>query len=459
MNNAFTYSLFLVLLLPLSLLGQDSIAVKQLLQEARAANSPSDSYQKYLLAYSRSRQTNYEEGLKKSLPFLAKWELEQNQTAAALRYLLEELDLLKKEHAIERVIEIEKTIGDIYAAERLFAESLPYYKLVNQKINSQATEAKAQMLEKIGDTYAALSQPDSAFFYYAQLPAWGKMRGEDLNEQLNILHKIVNAYHKAGKYGQALSFNERILEHMETAQKPSSELFIAINNLGYNHNFLKNYEQSIDYFRQAVSLCPTNDFEALATLYTNIGIANFNLGNYREAIDALTKANENLEKIDKTTNSSIHHLLSNVYFKLNDTYNALLYNKTAIQNAQQNQAIELLSDAHYTAAQIHISLFEYETALNSYQKHLVLRDSLKQIERQRQQDLLQDRLTLEKADKEIKLLLINQEVQNLTIQQLSLEKEKQVLALDKLQLEKDQQQKALALLQQEQAVKEAQIKN
>jgi len=68
-------------------------------------------------------------------------------------------------------------------------------------------------------------------------------------------------------------------------------------------------------------------------------------------------------------------------------------------------------------------------------------------------------LTLEKADKEIKLLLINQEVKDLTIRQLNLEKETQALALDKLNLEKDQQQKALILLQKEQAVKEAELKN
>ena len=153
-NNAITSILFLILFfLPKPNWAQDSMAIQQLLREAKTANSRDAAYEKYLSAYSLSRQINYPVGLQKALPNLSKWELEQQNTAAALRYLLEELEILKKSGEIDRIIQIEYSIGDIYFSERLYAESLPYYRQVNQKIDKKGGNKKATILKKIGNTY------------------------------------------------------------------------------------------------------------------------------------------------------------------------------------------------------------------------------------------------------------------------------------------------------------------
>lgn len=450
--------LFLVSSLPY-MWAQDSLSVQKLLDAAQNTNSPDEAYQKYLSAYVDARQINYDQGLIKSLTFLSQWELKANNTAGALRYLLEEAALIENLPLQARRIAVVTKIGDIYYAEKLFVEALPYYKAANHQIAIQDKKRKTIILQKLGDTFAELLAPDSAFHFYAQLPVWGEKPTEGFNGQLNVLDDIVKAYSKAKAYDKALRFNKRILERMQSEDKAEAEQFVIFNNLGYNYNFLKEYSKAIDHFEQAIALVEKTDYESQAVLYTNIGIAHLNLNQFPQAIDALIKANFFLEKINKSESSQINQLLSTVYFKNNDLYNAVNFNKIAIDNAKKHQQSVLLSEAYATATQIYINLFEYETALNYYQQHLIISDSLKQVERQKQQDLLEDKLTLEKADKEIKLLLINQEVKDLTIRQLNLEKEKQLLALDKLSLEKDQQQKALTLLQQEQVVKIAQIKN
>ena len=438
---------------------QDTLSIQQLLKAAKNADSPDATYQKYLAAYSESRQIKYDAGLRLTLPELAQWELDLDNTAGALRYLLEELALIENLPYQARKIEVAAKIGDIYYKERLFSEALPYYKLANQQTAVRDEKRKKSILQKLGDTFGELLQPDSAFYFYAQLPVWGAAPEEGFHGQLNVLDKVVKAYSKANEYDKALRFNQRILERMQSENSAKEDLFIIYNNLGYNYNFLKQYQAAIDHFEKSIELSDKTAYETQAVLHTNIGIAHLNLNQFSQAIDALTKANFFLTKINKAESSQINQLLSTVYFKNNDLYNAANFNKIAIENAKKNQQAALLSDAYATATQIYINLFEYETALNYYQQHLIISDSLKQVERQKQQDLLQDKLTLEKADKEIKLLLINQEVKDLTIKQLNLEKEKQILALDKLSLEKDQQQKALILLQQEQAVKEAKLKN
>ena len=219
------------------------------------------------------------------------------------------------------------------------------------------------------------------------------------------------------------------------------------------------YKEAIDNFEKAYELTDKTAYESLAILQMNIGIANFNLGYSPSAIQAFTLAGNLLTKIKAAEKSQINHLLSNVYLKNNDLYNALNFNQLAIENALKYEQPKLLSNAYYTAAQIYADLFEYQTALDYFQKHFELKDSLEQIAAKQQADLFLERKELESAETEIRSLLVNQEIQELMIQQLELEGDKQLLAINNLQLEANQQDQELALLKKEQEVKESRINN
>jgi len=365
--------------------------------------------------------------------------------------LLEELDLLVNNTMPARMVMVSTIIGDIYNNEKLYEEALPYYQ-------QALTQSKTNTLyQKLGNSYAALLKPDTAYIYYSQqLPFIDK---RNPNIRINVYHDIVDAYQLAKRYDQALGYNKRILSIMENAEKPKEELAIIYNNIGYDHNFLENYKEAIDYFEKAYELTDETDYQTLALLQTNIGIAYFNLGTTPAAIQAFTLAEGLLKEIKAAEKSQINHLLANVYLKSNDLYNALNFNQLSINNALKYEQPKLLSNAYYTAAQIYADLFEYQTALDFYQKHFELQDSLDQLAAKQQADLFLERKELEAAETEIRSLLINQEIQELMIQQLELEGDKQLLAINNLKLEANQQDQELALLKKEQEVKESRLSN
>lgn len=430
---------------------QDTTTVLQYLDNAKQATTYETIYTNFEKAYTLAKQLKYTKGIQAALAFMAAVELDRGEAPKALRYGLEELDILVQTGMSARIITVSTTIGDIYAREKLFEEALPYYR------RALDHGAPNQLYQKLGDSYAALLKPDTAYIYYAKrLPFIDK---QNTNNRINIYHNIVDAYQLAQRYDQALGYNQRILSIMQHAEKPDAELAIIYNNIGYNHNFLNNYQAAINHFEKAYELTAASDHQTLALLQINIGIAYFNLGATSAAIQAFTLAERLLKKIKAAEKSQINHLLSNVYLKSNDLYNALNFNQLAIKNALKHEQPKLLSDAYYTAAQIYADLFEYQTALGFFQKHFELKDSLEQLAAQQQAALFLEREELEAAETEIRSLLVNQEIQELLIQQLELEGDKQLLAINNLKLEANQQEQELALLKKEQEVKESRLNN
>lgn len=214
------------------------------------------------------------------------------------------------------------------------------------------------------------------------------------------------------------------------------------------------------YFEKTEQLNPNEEWLNLPMLYTNLGIAYFNLDEIKKSNNYFKKA---LKLVRTQKNDGfeayLEHLLANIYFRKKDYFSAVRSVDNAIEKATKEKDFELLVEAYRTASLIHEKLFNFEKTLDFYQRHLSLRDSFQLEERVRQQEILQQQVLLEKAEKEIKLLLANQEFQDLTIRQLETEKEKLELASTNLELDKVRQQQQLALLKGEQEVQAAALKN
>lgn len=123
------------------LLGQvrDSSLVDNLLREAEKEEDPVISFEKYETAYTLARELNYRTGLQASLEELAKGEQKRGNISRALRYWLEELNVLEKlvDHMRKALVYV--NIGDLYTGENLYAESLPYYQLALKSKSLSAT--------------------------------------------------------------------------------------------------------------------------------------------------------------------------------------------------------------------------------------------------------------------------------------------------------------------------------
>lgn len=443
-----------------ALFQQDSLTVEKLLGQANSTNDR-DSLRYFLdEALELSRQLSYDTGTQKALQKLSLFERENNNTSVALRYALQALNYLEVNKNPDLYYEALMYIGNIYQDENLDAKAKSYYQEAALLLGEDPeNERKIDLFRKMGLTHFKLNEMDSALIYYQNLV---KVFGEkaDTNGIIQSYQDVVDLYIHEKQYQEALTYNLEIKKLVE-ANADRRALAIAQNNIGYSYNLLKRYEQAISYFKKTEELCKSKAYVNMVELYTNMGITYNNQGYIGEAIDYLQKATSllNAQKGKEQEKAYLDNLIATVYLGNRDVYNAILYNEDAMRTAKSGNNFYLLSECYKTAAEAHEDLYAYEIALDYYQKHLTLRDSFRLEERLRQQDLLQQQLSLERAEKEISLLLINQEVQELAIRQLGLEKSKLELESDKLRLEANAKEDELALLKTAQDVREANLKN
>lgn len=354
--------------------------------------------------------------------------------------------------------EVCMAIANIYGREQLYEQALPYYlKALNALDKNPLSDTQTQSLyQQLAGTYANLAKPDSAYYYY-DIIFNIKEKSGNLNGQINTLQEMGRAFLLNEQYQNALDCNLRISQLLESNHRPNQERLLIYNNLGYSYNHLKQYKESIRYFEMALQLVEKEDFTTKVLLNTNIGIAYYNMGQFATSINYLLEAKNIKRKYDPKGQDEIDQLLATVYLKKKDLYNALEYSGQSESQAKTNRNDALLTDVYYTLALIHSELYEYDAALDYYQKHLQLRDSFALEEKFRQQQLLQQQIDLERTEKQIQLFMINEDIQQLTIAQLKAEAENQELALQNKEAQLIAGQKEKELLQKENEIKASKL--
>lgn len=341
-------------------------------------------------------------------------------------------------------------IANIYSQELLHEQALPYYLSALEALQKGGTAniTQVELHRQLANNYAHQSKLDSALIHYNILLKT-KEKTNNTNGQINTLRDIAATYMDNKMHDKALEYNLKIKNLLEQNNYSDSEKIKIYNNIGYNYNQMKDYEQSISFFKEALKLIEKDDYLQKIILNTNIGVAYYNMEQFDSSIDHLLTARSITQKKTPVNLDEINQLLATVYLKKNDLYNALGSVKLSEKVAKEHKRYPLLVDVYYTSALIYSELYEYDMALEYYQKHLHLRDSIELDSKLRQEKLLLQQIDLERREKEIKLFLMNEDVQELTIAQLKAEKENQELALKNKEAELLAEQKRKEVLEKE----------
>jgi adenylate cyclase len=398
------------------------------------------------------------------------------EPAIILQYLLKAQNYLEKKNEPLRLFDIYARIGKIYQSEDLNERALPIFQKANRLPSPPISKLqKIKLMDFMAKAYFAEGDISSALLVYNEQLAYFK-KEKNYEGILKTLQEKVNVFLDIQSYRMALDLNLQIKTLVQEKENDDAHLAIINNNIGYNFNFLEEYDLAIKHFLLALdahqkgvmnSSNNTSTKLDLAILYTNIGITYNNLDDSKNAIKFLEQAiKSNNPKSSRISNAYLQHLIASIYLNHGDVYNALQFNDLAIVNAKKRKDLRVLSNAYKTAAEIQKQLYDYELALDFYQKHFAIRDSLNLEDRFRKQQLVRTQLLLEKSEEEIKLLLVNEQVNEQKISTLQVEKkflaseaEKLKLETTKFSLEADQQQKELLLLKNEQEIKNANLLN
>jgi len=412
-----------------------------------------------------SKELDYNDGIVETLDRLSTLELELKNVSGGLRYSLETLNHLERHADTLSLFHAYQKTGRIYQQEGLHVKALEYYKKAWLIKDHNEAAQQHQLEQQIGHTFSLTNEPDSAMIFFQSVLKYFKSIN-DSTRMIRSYQDLAEVYFQQKDYQQLLNCNLKILDLIRPSSSAKKKIATTYNNIGYSYNFLKDYKTAIEYFTKTLMLCKQKDYIDLSVLHTNLGIAYNNLGKTQNAIKHFLEALKKLDRDNQKDRIYLNHLIASTYYNSGDLYNAVQYNEIAINLAKANREAALLSEAYRSGASIHRGLYDFELALDFYTRHLELRDSINFEERLRQQELLQQQFLLERSEKEIQLLLVNQEIADLTIGRLELEKEKFRLASDKLQLESDnlkletkQKEDELVLLRNNQEIEKANLLN
>jgi adenylate cyclase len=333
------------------------------------------------------------------------------------------------------------SLGDIYRSGGLYSKASENYRKASQLWDDHTSRnVKIDLEEKLAGTYYLTGDYDSALVLYQEI--YGYYNQDQPETAMPVLMQVTSCLYRLERFSEALDYNQAALEiAREKSSDPMKEIQ-ALNSLGYNYQYLKDYKRAQEQFAKACSIAADKypGSEVYLVALVNLAIAQQNAGDVAAAFQSFFHALEIAEKQNfQAEEARIAHLVSYVYFLQKDYYNAGIYNRRANNAATAAGDEALLQNIYLMASMISTSLYDYEQGMIYYQKYLSLRDSLDTRSALEQQELSQQAYTVEKTEKELAQILYERELQGMELKNLRIEGEKKQQELELLRKTADLQ--------------------
>lgn len=290
------------------------------------------------------------------------------------------------------------------SAENLYNKALYVYN------KYQLFPKKAEVLNNIGALYEQRGNSPKALEYYFQVLK--------LCDSVNLLKMkskaLVNigvVYANEGKYEDAL-------EHYKEAAKLKFEVgdrkgeALIYNNIGIVYYYLEDFDKVLENFKRSLNVYrELNDIEAQSRPFFNIAEVYYLQDRLKEALYYYKKSYEIDKRLGKrVSQAETLSTIGTVYANLGQMEDGIRVLNEAIRILKQTEALSTLSDAIYKLALFYEYSGNYKLALQNYQKHKHISDSLKSMKKAEQLSRLKLQYETEKKDQQIELLQRNNEL-------------------------------------------------
>lgn len=393
------------------------------------------------------------------LHLIAKASYQKKNIPVALRYYLQTLKLKENFASKQELINLHFELAELYESWSVYGKAIIHYKYALNYNGEKDPKVEERALLGVAKNERANSNLDAALDYYDILNSLYYNLSDTIGRVENF-RSIIEVNKERGNYAQALNDNLNVLSLNESL-KDTTEIIVSLNNLGVLYRQLNDLENALKYFLRSVELesqyNPTKS--ANATTLTNIGILYQNQRNFQLSLQYLFEAKKSIKSgvpIDFRALANISNLISIVYLSKNDMNNAFVHNQEAISLARTIKDKDLEQLCYKTTSSIYEQFNDFEQALAFFQKHASIKDSLQQIQQALREANLVKQFSAEQTEKEMSLLIIDKEVEDLKFQQDLLENERlrqqqdlQNALLAREKLEREQAEQALLIARQE----------
>ncbi|CAF1265581.1 unnamed protein product [Adineta ricciae] len=149
--------------------------------------------------------------------------------------------------------------------------------------------------------------------YEQQLDILQKMPDIDnqLEEITSCYISIGKVYWLKSKYDQAIAYQHRALEHIQSYLTSPTQISAVYKNLANIFTNTKEFRIALEYFEKALSIddeCHPKNYLQIGQTYANMGMMYQSKQNYRKALDCFEKARENLLQMLPSTHVAVEKI-------------------------------------------------------------------------------------------------------------------------------------------------------
>ncbi len=373
----------------------------------------------------------------------------------ALKYYLRAVNASEKLNNPEILMNAYRRTGDFFFGKKTWLKAAEYYQKAQMLTSKEET---SDLSTKMGICYFNLKDFQKSDNAFAE--ALFSLSESEYATRIEVLSYRSKIGNKTNSYDKSLRYDQEILEIYRSLGNQRG-MQASLNNVAFDYVHLQQYQQAIEVFSESLSLAEKMESPSgtIIELLINIGICYQNANDLKKALAAFRKA---YGMVGNTTQelplkAEIENIMAVTHYYSGDLYNAELYSKNSINSSIACNNRNLLQVCYFTYSQILKTGNDYIKALEYYEMHLALKDSLER-EMQRDEQLLsQKNLDIEKREKELRLKLAEEEMSEIELKRVKLEAEKKQQEYDLLRKqnelevsEKERILQSLVLARQEQ---------
>ncbi len=227
------------------------------------------------------------------------------------------------------------------------------------------------------------------------------------------------------------------------------------NQLGFLMFRKGDTDGALEYFKRAIEFSEKTgkDDYFLTDVWSNIAICHQNKGTETEMLRSFEEALQHAEKSGREDEAArINQILARIYFNKNDYYHAELYCLDCIETAKASNNLDVLQNCYQDYSDVLEKGNDFVKALEYYEKHLHLRDSLTFAQRMTERVVADQLAEFEAVEQRIRNEIAEDEIHGLEMKTLkaeALQKENELkLVMNERALErseKDRLAQSLAL--------------
>ena len=423
--------------------------------------SGASTFSKKALATAKLRRWSEEEG--KSYLILAKVSFRQAHYAEALSFGVQAAAKFELTDNTLLKISSFRLMTEIYDRIQTYQRAITYGEKLEKiyLVDSANTISLADLRFNMSRWFVQLKRYERAESYaYTSLNDYQRLL--DTPELAKVHELIVEILQSQQKYEEAIP-HALWLTNIYRLEKDYEHRITGFNTLGFLYQKTGKDKEALDAFEKAANLSQNLSKNASVTLLVNLGLANSNLGNDKEAIRYYQRALDQQKRENNAPGEAeVYNYLASHYFLSGRQEKALETAADASQIALEQQDNQLLSDNYlllkliYQKEEHWEKAEEYGEKLKQLKLQMQQNEARKQEEQQRMEqmaELHEEEIRIVWNDKEKLALEKERQGNQLKMQQQQLnllkkEKELQALALEKQKLESRNAKQALSIVQQ-----------